>query len=76
MHFVRIRRFMKDLSHLCMTVEPVVLPSFLFACVPRPPFDAPEQLDGLDELEDEVAQALDAFAKRSRRTVLHQVCHV
>ncbi|CAM9315254.1 unnamed protein product [Pylaiella littoralis] len=33
-------------------------------------------LDGLSKLEDEAAGVLEAFTRKSKRTVLHQVCHV
>lgn len=34
------------------------------------------QLDGLPQLEDEAARVLEAFTRKSKRNVLHQVCHV
>ena len=34
------------------------------------------QLDELSQLEDEAAGVLDAFSRKSKRSVLHQVCHV
>eukprot|EP00903_Cladosiphon_okamuranus_P006034 g5952.t1 len=33
-------------------------------------------LDGLSVLEDEAAGVLEAFTRKSKRSVLHQVCHV
>ncbi|CAM9909425.1 unnamed protein product [Scytosiphon promiscuus] len=33
-------------------------------------------LDGLFRLEDEAADVLEAFTRKTKRTVLHQVCHV
>lgn len=38
--------------------------------------DAIEQLDALTALEDEASEVLDTFAKKTKRTILHQVCHV
>lgn len=34
------------------------------------------QLDGLPSLEEQAARALEAFAKKTKRMILHQVCHV
>ncbi|CAN0338621.1 unnamed protein product [Ectocarpus sp. 12 AP-2014] len=33
-------------------------------------------LDGVSQLEDETAGVLEVFTRKTKRTVLHQVCHV
>lgn len=55
----------------------------LLASAPFPRYDRRDvraapfmQLDGLSQLEDKAAGVLEAFAKRTKRTILHQVCHV
>ena len=35
-----------------------------------------QQLDGLSQLEEKAAEVLETFCAKSKRTVLHQVCHV